>query len=145
VSQMTVNNGMTNALQTNDVTTYNYKNGFYKFDNREFRGFGEVDTTEPNSAKTTNFFQQSDALKGLLSEKDLNDSVSLPYTKLEDSWGVASTSGIYTVNLNTQKNSTFDGSASNLKVAEKDYQYDSYGNVTKESDLGDTSVSGDER
>lgn len=40
---------------------------------------------------------------------------------------------------------TYDGVASNPKITETDYQYDTYGNPTKISELGDTSVTGDER
>src|SRR5258708_35577376 len=40
---------------------------------------------------------------------------------------------------------TYDGSASNLKIAETDYQYDTFGNITKKSEIGDISATGDER
>src|SRR5207302_646824 len=96
VSKMTVNNGLTNSQATSDVTTYNYKNGLYDPTSREFRGFGEVDTAEPNTAKTRNLFNQTDALKGKLFEKDASDSASLPYIKTEDSWGTSTSNGVYT-------------------------------------------------
>jgi hypothetical protein len=45
VQKMTVNNGLSNGQGTNDITTYNYQNGAYNWQNKEFRGFGEVDET----------------------------------------------------------------------------------------------------
>jgi Insecticide toxin TcdB middle/N-terminal region len=51
VAKMTTNNGMTNQQQTNDVTTYSYRDGFYKWQEREFRGFGTIDEVSPNGAR----------------------------------------------------------------------------------------------
>lgn len=145
VQKMTQNNGMTNTQQTNDVTTYSYKNGLYNWQAKEFRGFGEVDTTEPNNAKKQYLFKQDDALKGNLYQSQTTDSSNNLYDKTEDTWTSSLANNIYTNTLTQEKNSTYDGAATNPKVKETDYQYDAYGNVTKKSELGDTSITGDER
>lgn len=145
VQTMTVNNGMTNSHETEDVTTYSYQNGLYKWQDREFRGFGNVSTIEPNGSKKQYVFNQDDATKGRVAEVSHTDASNNPYTKVEHTWSNSSANGIYTVNLTQEKNYTYDGSASNPKISQTDYAYDSYGNVMKKSELGDTSISGDER
>ncbi|HSW87828.1 MAG TPA: FG-GAP-like repeat-containing protein [Candidatus Saccharimonadales bacterium] len=145
VNQMTVDNGIANTQNTHDVTNYSYTNGSYKFENHEFRGFGEANTIEPNTAKKKYIFNQDNAAKGKLASVQTMDSSGNPYDLTEDSWSNILNNGVYTANLNSEKKSTYDGSVSNPKVSETDYQYDSYGNVTKKSELGDTSISGDER
>jgi YD repeat-containing protein len=145
VQSMTENNGLTNSQQTNDVTTYSYANGLYSWQNHEFRGFGQVNETDPNTAKKTYSFAQNDDTKGKLNELDTNDSQNNPYAKTVNTWSSSQSNGSYTVNLTQEKNYTYDGTASNPKIKETDYQYDTYGNITKKSELGDTGVSGDER
>jgi len=145
VSQMTIDNGMTNSQHTSDTTMYTYKNGTFNWPNKEFRGFGEVDETDPNGAKKQTYFKQDDGLKGTMYDQKTNDGSGNPYTETLDTWNSASSSGVFTNTLTSEKQYTYDGTSSNPKVEETDYAYDSYGNVTKESDLGDTNVSGDER
>ncbi len=145
VKQMTVNNGMTNTQQTNDVTAYSYANGLYNYQNHEFRGFSTVNETDPNTAKKVYTFNQDDATKGKLAEVDTNDSSNNPYAKTVNTWSNSLSNGIYTVNLTQEKNYTYDGTASNPKIAENDYTYDTYGNITKKSAVGDTSTNSDDR
>jgi hypothetical protein len=142
---LTVDNGMTNSAQTTDITTYNYAYGLWDNTSREFRGFGRVDTVEPNGTKTRNFFKQTDALKARLYEQTASDSASFPYAKTEDVWNTSTSNGVYTDTLATEKNYTYDGATSSAKTIQTDYQYDSYGNVTKKSELGDTGTSSDNR
>jgi RHS repeat-associated protein len=145
VSTMTVDNGMSNSHQTTDVTNYSYKDGFYDWQDREFRGFGEVTETLPNTAKRKYIFHQDDALKGRLANVQTTDSLSIPYAKTENVWGIATSSGVMTIRLDEEKEYTHDGATASAKVKEVEYQYDSYGNVTKISELGDTSISTDNR
>jgi len=145
VSKMTTNNGLSNTQGTNDVTTYSYKDGFYKWQDGEFRGFKEVNTTEPNSSKKQYVFNQDDALKGMLAEVQTRDNQGNPFVETENTWSSSQSNGVYTVNLTQEKNYTYDGSATGPKVSETDYQYDSYGNVTKKSELGDIGTTNDER
>ena len=145
VTKMTVANDMTTLQMTTDVTQYNYSNGLYDYFDREFRGFGTVDETSPNTAKKKYVFNQDDALKGLLSEVQTRDAQSNPFAETKNSWSSSQSNGVYTVSLTQEKNYTYDGLAAGPKITQTDYQYDSYGNVTKKSELGDTSAIGDER
>lgn len=145
VQSMTVNNGMNNAHETEDVTTYSYQDGFYKWQDREFRGFGIINAVEPNGSKKQYTFSQEDSRKGRLTELIHRDSSNNPYHEIENSWSNSSSDGIYTVNLTQEKNYIYDGSGSSPKVTQTDYTYDSYGNITKTSQQADTGNSGDER
>ncbi len=145
VTTKTVNNGLSNSQGTNDVTTYSYKNGLYNWQKKEFRGFGEVDETDPNGSKKQTFFKQDDGLKGTMYDQKTNDASGNAYLETLDTWNSSSSSGVFTNTLGSEKKYTYDGSASNPKIAQTDYTYDSYGNVTEESDLGDTSTNNDDR
>ena len=126
VSKMTVTNGLSNTQGTNDITTYSYKDGFYKWQEREFRGFGTVDETSPNTAKKKYVFNQDDAQKGKLASTQTTDSSDNLYAKTENTWSSAQSNGVYTVNLTQEKNYTYDGFSTGPKVAQTDWQYDSY-------------------
>jgi YD repeat-containing protein len=73
------------------------------------------------------------------------DASTAPFTETEHSWSTQQANGIVTVNLTQEKAYTYDGTADNPRITQTDYQHDSFGNVTKKSELGDTSVTGDER
>ena len=45
-------------------TSYAYANGSFDTPDREFRGFGVVTETRPDSSSVTHFFHQDDAKKG---------------------------------------------------------------------------------
>lgn len=145
VEKMTVKNGMTNAHATEEVTTYSYKDGLYDSQDREFRGFAEVNTTEPDGSKKKYVFNQDDIKKGMLAEVQHRDSSNNPYDETENTWSSSTSNGVTTVKLDTVKEYTYDGTASNPKIKQSDYQYDVYGNITKLSDKGDASSSADDR
>jgi RHS repeat-associated protein len=145
VSKMTVTNGLSNAQGTNDITTYSYKDGYYKWQDKEFRGFKEVETTEPNGSKKKYVYHQDDGLKGKLVEVQTRDNQNNPYAEIEYSYNNTSSNGVYKADVTEEKHYTYDGSATNPKVKQVDYMYDVYGNVLIKSELGDTSVTGDER
>ncbi len=145
VKKMTVDNGMSGALHTSDVTNYSYKDGFYDAGDKEFRGFAEVSTTEPNGAKKKYLFKQDDGLKGRLYQEQTSDSSDNLYSRTDYDWSSSLSNGIYTVKLDAKKDYTYDGVGSNPKINETDYTYDSYGNVLKRSEKGDTSINTDDR
>src|SRR5258708_6427281 len=112
----------------------------------------QISSSQPRTAggrhgicgKKTSLFDQDDGTKGKLNEVDTNDSQNNPYAKTVNTWSNSQSNGIYTVNLTQKKDYTYDGTASNPKIAETDYQYDTYGNITKQSDLGDTATTSDD-
>lgn len=134
VEKMTTNNGLTNAHGTNDITTYTYADGFYKWQEKEFRGFANVNTTEPNGAKKKYVFKQDDAMKGRLDELQQRDSSSNPYAETDNTWSSSTTNGVSTVKLDSEQFITYDATTSGAKTNQNDYTYDSYGNVTKKSE-----------
>ncbi len=145
VSKMTVNNGLDNDQETNDVTTYSYQDGFYDHNLKQFQGFSIVNTVEPNGSKKKYVFHQYETLTGKLSELQERDSSNNPYRETQPTWSYTTTNGVTVTKQTEEKILTYDGSASNPKIKQTNFEYDSYGNVTKKSELGDTGVSGDER
>jgi YD repeat-containing protein len=145
VEKKTENNGMSGAHLSVKETIYNYKDGLYKWQDKESRGFGEVEEFLPSGTKRKYVFHQDDVFKGLPVEVQVRDSQGNPYSESESSWGSSQSNGVNTIKLASEKNYTFDGSAVNPKITQADFQYDAYGNVTRKAELGDTGVSGDER
>lgn len=145
VEKMTINNGMTNLQNTNDITTYSYEGGLYHTGLKELQGFSVVNTIEPNGSKKKYVFHQYETLTGKIHEIQSRDSQNNPYFEYQPTWAYSTTNGVTTANMTEEKNITYDGTAVDPKTVQTNYQYDAYGNVTKKSELGDTSVSGDER
>jgi YD repeat-containing protein len=145
VEKMTVNNGMVSEHATNDVTTYAYKDGYYKWQEKEFRGFGTVEESLPGATNKKYVFYQDDGRKGRLVEAQTRDNQNNPFAETEHVWSNNQSNGIFTVNLTQEKQYTYDGTPDNPKVVQTDYAYDIYGNITKKSELGDIGATGDER
>jgi len=145
VEKKTENNGLSNSQQTNDITTYNYKDGFYKWQEREFRGFGTIDENVAGGNNKKYVFHQDDGLRGMLLELQVRDTQNNPFAETENTWTSSLANGVYTNKLTQEKQYTYDGTAANPKVTQTEYQYDTFGNVTKKSERGDTAITGDER
>lgn len=145
VQKLTTDNGMVGPQNTNEATTYSYANGLYNWQDKEFRGFKNITENLPNGAKKQYIFNQDSALKGMLASVVTSDNSGNPYAKTEDFWTNTQNNGAYTVLLRSEKNYIYDGVTANPKVKETDYQYDSYGNLTKKSELGDPVKTGDEK
>ncbi|MBK9923632.1 MAG: discoidin domain-containing protein [Elusimicrobia bacterium] len=133
------------------TTTINYS--FYEglFDHipsteKEFLGFGKARTTDSQGNHGINTFFQSESavndvnmLKGLVAEQAAYDAVGNLLTKTTNIYGVAQPyPGVYFPHL-SQTNSVLGS-----KITSAQFEYDAYGNVTKQTALGDVSVSGDE-
>ena len=145
VEKRTDDNGMSGPHAIANVTTYSYKGGLYSPSQREYRGFAQVDETSSSAIKKQSLFFQDDALKGLLKQSQVTDAQGNLYAKTINTWNSALANGISTNTLTSVRNYTYDGSATNPKVAGIDYQYDSYGNVLKKSELGDINLSTDDK
>lgn len=145
VSKMTVSNGLSNSQSTSDVTTYSYQGGVYDHNLKQFQGFSIVDTVEPNGSKKKYVFHQYQTLTGKLNELQHRDSANNPYQETQPTWSDTTTNGVTVAKQTEEKQITYDGSASNPKTVQTNFEYDSYGNITMKSELGDTSVTGDER
>ena len=142
---MTVRNGLPAPHSTSDVTNYFYGNGKYNVQQREFRGFGSVNEILASGTKRAYNFNQDDALKGRLALEATRDTNDNLYARTDYSWSNSQSNSIYTVLLQSQQKFTYDGAGANAKIIQTDYTYDIFGNITKTSELGDTSLTGDER
>ena len=140
VSKITENDGMGNS----DGTTFAYKNGMHDYQDREFRGFGQVTTTNSEGTVTEHYFHQDDALKGNEYKTIIKDQTGKPYQENRNTWNSIQTGAVYTNRLVTTDTFTYDGITTNPKQTRITYEYDSYGNVTLEKNWGDFAVTGDE-
>ncbi len=145
VSTITNSNGMSgnNAIQS--TTSYDYADGLFDTDDREFRGFNSVTETLPDGSKVKHWFYQDDGRKGIEYKSEIFDNSNTLYTGAENLISSGKVNGYYITALISAKNYLFDGTAANPKVTQTKYDYDNYGNIVKTSYLGDVSVSGDEK
>ncbi len=150
---------MTGAHSLISTTNYSYSQGLFDFPTREFRGFGQVAETRADGSKVIHYYYQDEAKKGKEYLTEINDAANAPFAKTENTWDCQQlyplsptcvimgdvSKIVYVSNLRQTDNYTFDGVAASAKITSKQYQnYDAYGNVGLQIDLGDTSISGDE-
>lgn len=169
VTSLTANNGMSGPQAVTATTQYSYAGGLYDFPTKEFRGFGLVTETKPDGTIALHYFRQdlpNDAYQGLKGKEYETDVSACPtcpttlvngycptngsipgalYAKALNSWSSVSENGVFAPQLNQKDEYTYDGNAQNPKIVTTQYQnYDLYGNVGLEIDLGDTSTSLDD-
>jgi YD repeat-containing protein len=145
LESIVTDNGMTGAHQTVSTTNYSYAAGLYNPDDKEFRGFNYARETDSRGTTTEHYYHQDNARKGREYETVVNDTSGSPYQKTENTWNFTNSSGVIVVRLNQSDSYTYDGNTSNPKITRTIIEYDEYGNPVKTSQLGDTSVSGDEK
>ncbi len=140
IKSITEDNGMESRIHhTSGTYLYDYKAELYDYAEKEFRGFGEVDVTDPaGNVKEYQFFQD-DALKGILrahSTKDKNDTF---YAATFNSWvSTVNPGGYYETYLSSVMDYTFDGgSVADMKTKYKEFNYDIYGNIIRTTYHGD--------
>jgi RHS repeat-associated protein len=152
VSSVTVNDGMPSPGNSSVTTLYSYSGGLFDktvWKDREFLGFGQVTTTDAQGNYTITHFLQHDnaanynnvnVFKGKISEQDNYDSSGNLLAKTVNTYAVAQPfTGVYFPSL-TQVDTSLGA-----KNARTQYQYDAYGNLTQELDLGDVNGSGSEK
>ncbi len=77
------------GLGNESKTSYEYGYGLYDKKTREFRGFGYVKTTRPDSSFVEAFFHQDEYLKGKVYNITLKNSSGEILTKTENAWEAA--------------------------------------------------------
>lgn len=150
VSSVTKDNGMAGAHNTHSIYTYNYADGAYDYQDKEFRGFGYVKETEPSGNYSENYFYQDDARKGRNYRIENKDSQGNPYSKTEYAWNYqtlfTNPEEIYFTYLSEENSYDYDGSPQNPKVSRIQYPiYDNYGNIQQIVYQGDVDIAGDEK
>jgi len=141
VSSIAISDGTGNT----STTKYEYSDGYYDIDERDFRGFGHVKITDPIGTTSETWFHQDDLFKGMASKNEVRDSNGDLYagaTKEYDSelsYGSA-TFPFLTKSIDCLHNGTFTREAITTS-----YEYDSYGNITKTHFDGYNFIEGDEK
>ncbi|MBM3248005.1 MAG: hypothetical protein FJZ10_01070 [Candidatus Omnitrophica bacterium] len=127
------------------TTNYEYRDGLFDFEDREFRGFGFVKVSDAQGNYSETEFLQDDIYKGRVKEGRSFDASGNLYTKSTSDWQSQDLgNGSKFVYLNRADSYLYNGDPS-YKHTATEYQYDAYGNPTKVSELGDVSQTGDER
>ncbi|MDP2939998.1 MAG: LamG-like jellyroll fold domain-containing protein [Candidatus Omnitrophota bacterium] len=129
------------------VSRYEYRDGLWDWQDREFRGFGYVKVTDVDGNYSETEFHQDDYKKGRIKEqRSYAAGNSNPYTKMVNDWHIGDDlgGGSRFVRLDSAQNYTYNGDAS-YKETNTCYYYDNYGNPTFIREFGDVNATGDER
>ncbi len=142
VSSIKVEDGRGNFATTN----YSYTGAGWDPVERRHLGFRSVTATDPTGAYVENYFYQGKyyGQGQLLDSKSFNSSGWLMSRTYRTLIGSTSGSGPWVHLLDKEEISECNGDGT-CKTQQKNYSYDSYGNVTNLVEHGDISVAGDER
>jgi RHS repeat-associated protein len=111
----------------------------------EFRGHARVRSIDPLGHYTDNFFLQDALKKGRPSRIETYSSTGALFSKVVNTWATSTPfSGVTLVTLSRVDKYKCDGQATCLQTAQT-FTYDSNGNPTQTVNLGDVSITGDER
>lgn len=142
VTKVTVSDGRGDSYSS----TYEYKDGLFDFDEREFRGFGYCKASDDDGNTTESYFHQDKTRKGRLKKQLVKDSSGRLYAKTENTWSYKELySGINFVYISEVDSYSYDADGSSAKQSRVAYEYDSYGNSAKVIFYGDTAEDGDEK
>ncbi|NQV08569.1 VCBS repeat-containing protein, partial [Candidatus Woesearchaeota archaeon] len=143
VDSVTYHNGISGSHNVTATTTYDYADGYFDPDEREFRGFNYAKEILPDGTIREHWYNQGDDLASLEYETKIKDSGENLLQKIEYGWSSENNNGYYSINLNEMTTHLFNGE--NSKTTTIEYQYDDYGNLVTTSYLGDIFITGDER
>ncbi|MBI5098912.1 MAG: VCBS repeat-containing protein [Nitrospirae bacterium] len=147
------------SVMTNDgngntsSTTYDYEGGYFDYDEREYRGFekltSRVNYTLPNSTatytQTETWYWQDKIFNGRIDKQTTTDATGKIYAKVFNVYeSVQPYPNTEFPRLKTKINEVYDGTGTPLRVSGDTY-YDDYGNIVRNHNNGDESVTGDER
>ena len=136
---VTTYDGMGNSYT---VTTI-YAGGFFDAVERDFRGFAYARVTDPDDNYSESWFHQDDVYKGMLDKTEARDAGGALLRQTTNTWGVSQPyPGASFVFLQQMDTVLHDGGGS--YTTRVGYQYDGYGNLIAEVNVGDVSISGDE-
>lgn len=140
-----------NRQTTIETRTFDYANGLYNAEEKEFLGFGRVeemayDAAVRNGRKVTHYFHQSLDRKGREYQTDVIDTAQpqRPLAKTEYTWQSEDKGGYYIVSLKDVTERVYNQQSAYV-TTRASYQYDQYGNVAKISYDGTSAATGDER
>ncbi len=124
-------------------TNYQYKKCAFSYAQREFRGFGNVQVTDPNGNYTITNYLQDDIYKGRISDASAFDVNGNLYSKTVNTWASQTIyPGVTFPFLQRVDNYVYDGNSTGRRTAEE-YSYGEnpqYGNVTKVIQHGEVNL-----
>jgi len=130
------------------VTNYEYEDGLWDWQDREFRGFGRVKIIDVDENYNETEFLQGNNNKGRVYRQTSFDASDEKYNEVLNTWHEEDLeNGSYFVYLSKSDNYVFDGDLSG-KRTQAQYFYEEnpqYGNLTRTLELGEVAIdSGDD-
>ncbi|MBI4739649.1 VCBS repeat-containing protein, partial [Candidatus Woesearchaeota archaeon] len=143
VSNVTLNNSLNDAFAAVSSTSYNYSFGKYNYEKAEFRGFGIATERKP-SGIVRHYFYQDSPRRGKEYRTEVQSLNNSNFSITVKEYNYTYAGGIYNLSLLFSSDFLYDG-ASAAKVTNRSFVYDYYENLLSVRELGDVSVTGDER
>jgi len=141
VSTVKQGDGLGNFYQTK----YSYAGGLYAASQRETRGFGYVKVTDADGNTSETWFKQDDIFKQLPYKSEIKDSFGTLFAKTVKTYDYATPyTGSTFAFLVSEEAFNYEGQITPL-ATKAAYEYDSYGNPTKVTNLGNVDIAGDEK
>ncbi|MDO8282837.1 MAG: toxin TcdB middle/N-terminal domain-containing protein [Thermodesulfovibrionia bacterium] len=141
VSTVIVSDGKGNS----STTTFDYANGLYDSEDKEFRGFGYVKSTDPIGTTTETWFKQDDIYRGLMEKQTIKDSSGNKYSEVINTHNsVSPYTGVDFPYLQQEDNYEYDGTP-DARHSQTSFEYDEYGNMTRKYSHGDVTIAEDDK
>lgn len=118
--------------------TYDYSNGYYDRGERKFYGFGRVAVTKGDGSVTTTRYSNNDYYtKGLVLSTKIEDENGKIYAEKENIYSFRNLElGSQYHYLSVELSRTYDTTDSDIIEIEKQYYYDTLGNISGMKDRG---------
>jgi len=147
ISTVTVEDGIDSTPSY--TTTYEYSDGYYNANEREFRGFGYAKATDPEGNYSETWFHQDSIQKGKAYREKVRDSGGRLCVMTEYEWRCDNNETdpppyfpyLYQSDIYTYGE---EGESGSFKQAKTRYQYDQYGNLTHVFQDGDVDLADDD-
>jgi RHS repeat-associated protein len=124
---------------------YTYLGGIFDPIERDFRGFGYIMQTNPNNTLVETWFHQDNVYKGLVDHQIVEDSAGNIYTFAQNTYQSVSPYNSYVFPFLQQADEYLYDGTQYYRNVRSWFEYDSYGNMTRKYNYGDTAIAGDER
>ena len=144
VSNITEDNGVNGSHNVVVITHYNYSNGSYDYEDKEFRGFNYVVERTTNKLIKHRFYQDN-TRRGLEYLTEIFDNLDNIYKKVEKVLNVTQKNSYRLVEIIEESESTYDGVLNSPKIKNTTYRYDNFGNVILIHHKGDVADLTDDR
>ncbi len=133
----------TNGIGDTLITKYDYADGYWSPDKREFRGFGKVKTIDVDGNYSETIFAQDDVYKGRPLSQASYDAAGHLYTKSENSYQSSVVSpGVNFIYQTRTDNYVYDGDSTGHRTAQQFFyeEVPQVGNLTKTIQLGEVDL-----